>query len=122
MRTASRTLSHSWYGAMPAKQWAGAVNPLPADMEIGTTTVTFSGVNANSEIRIYSPSGVELAGIENCTADQVLTWNVYSPAYNTVRIVIVHPSYRIKEFTYTSQAGNQSIPVQQEPDKWYSNP
>jgi hypothetical protein len=54
----------------------------------------------------------------------VLSWSVYSSGSpnNTVRIVIVHPNYKIKEFTYTAQAGNQSIPVQQEADKWYSNP
>lgn len=85
-----------------------------------STTVTFSGVAAGSEIRVYDASANELAGIENCASDQSLTWAIPSPA--TVRIVIVHPSYKIKEFTYTAQAGNQSIPVQQEADKWYSNP
>ena len=91
---------------------------------IGTTTVTFSGVNAGSEIRVYLPDATEAAGIETCAANQVLSWSVYAPGSpnNTVRIVIIHPSYKIKEFTYTAQAGNQSIPVQQEADKWYSNP
>ena len=85
-----------------------------------STTVTFDGVAANSEIRVYDNAANELAGVENCSSSQVLTWAI--PASPTVRIVIIHPSYKIKEFTYTATAGNQSIPVQQEPDKWYSNP
>lgn len=96
---------------------------LPTD-PIGTTSVTFTGVNAGSEIRVYLPDTTELAGVESCANNQVLMWNVYASgsANNTVRIVIIHPDYKIKEFTYLSQTGNQSIPVQQEPDKWYSNP
>ena len=91
---------------------------------VGMATVTFSGVNSGSEIRAYLPDTTEAAGIETCSADQVLSWSVYSAGSpnNTVRIVIVHPDYKIKEFTYTASLGNQSIPVQQEPDKWYSNP
>ena len=96
---------------------------LPTD-PIGTTTVTFDGVNAGSEIRIQLPDLSEAAGVETCDDNHALTWAVYSSgsANNTVRIVIVHPDYKIKEFSYTSRVGAQSIPVQQEPDKWYSNP
>lgn len=96
---------------------------LPTD-PIGATTVTFSGVPAGSEIRVYDPDRNELAGIESCAADQVLTWSVYAAGSpnNTVRIVIIDMAHRIKEFTYTSQVGAQSIPVQSENDKWYSNP
>lgn len=102
---------------------SSGVFSFPTD-PVGTTTVTFSGVNANSEIRVYLPDTTEAAGIENCAADHALTWQVYSAgsANNTVRIVIVHPDYKIKEFNYTSSVGNQSLPIQQERDKWYSNP
>jgi hypothetical protein len=91
---------------------------------IGTTTVTFSGVNANSEIRVYLPNTTEVAGVELCVANQALIWSVYAGGSpnNTVRIVIVHPDYKIKEFTYTVALGNQSLPIQQELDKWYLNP
>jgi hypothetical protein len=85
-----------------------------------TTTVTFSGVAANSEIRVYDSASNEVAGIEDCAANQVLTWAVPSPA--AVRIVIVNMAYRIMDFIYTSQPGNQTVPVQPEPDKWYNNP
>lgn len=96
---------------------------LPTD-PIGTTTVTFDGVHAGSEIRVQLPDLSEAAGVETCDDNHVLTWSVYASgsANNTVRIVIVHPDYKIKEFSYTSRVGAQSIPVQQEIDKWYSNP
>ncbi|MFN4325229.1 MAG: hypothetical protein ACK4FP_05015 [Azonexus sp.] len=96
---------------------------LPDD-PIGSATVTFAGVNAGSEIRVYLSDMTEVAGVESGAADQSLSWDVYAPGSpnNTVRIVIIHPSYKIKEFTYTATAGSQNIPVQQEPDKWYSNP
>lgn len=84
-----------------------------------STTVTFSGVNAGSEIRVYDGSANELAGVEACSANPELTWTLSS---GDVRIVIIHPDYKIKEFTYTPVAGVVSLPVQQEPDKWYSNP
>lgn len=100
-----------------------SIERLPSE-PVGTTAVTFAGVHANSEIRVYLPNGIEAAGVENCSADHVLTWGAYlvGNANNIVTIRIVHPSYKIKEFAYTTVAGVQSIPVQQEVDKWYSNP
>lgn len=91
---------------------------------IGTTTVTFDGVVAGSEIRVYDPDLNELAGVESCTANHVLTWPVYAAVSqnNNVQIKIINTAYRIKDFPYTSKVGNQSIPVQMEPDKWFSNP
>lgn len=85
-----------------------------------STTVTFEGVAAGSEIRVYDAALNELAGIESCAANQSLTWAVPSPA--TVQIKIINTAYKIKDFSYVSVAGNQSIPVQMEPDQWYSNP
>lgn len=96
---------------------------LPTD-PAGTATVTFSGVQAGSEIRVYLPDSTEIAGIESCAADQTLAWPAYvagSPN-NTVRIVILSNTYRLKEFTYTSSVGAQNLPIQQERDQWYSNP
>jgi len=91
---------------------------------VGTTTVTFSGVNAGSEIRVYLPDATEAAGVETCDANHVLTWSVYAAGSpnNTVTIRIVNTAYKIKEFSYTSTLGAQTLPVQQEADKWYSNP
>lgn len=100
-----------------------AIERLPTE-PVGTTTVTFDGINAGSEIRVYLPDGTEAAGIESCAADQVLSWSVYAPGSpnNTVTVRIVHPFYKIKEFDYTASTGAVSLPVQQEIDKWYSNP
>lgn len=96
---------------------------LPTD-PVGTTTVTFQGVQAGTEIRVYLPDGTEAAGVEDCTADPVLTWPVYAAGSpnNSVTIRIIHTAYKIKEFAYTSSVGVVSIPVQQEPDRWYKNP
>ena len=96
---------------------------LPTD-PVGTTTVTFSGVNANSEIRVYLPDGTEAAGIELCADNQTLVWQVYAAGSpnNTVTVRIVNQQYKIKEFNFTSTVGAVNLPVQQERDKWYSNP
>lgn len=108
---------------LPVGKMSVGMARLPTD-PIGSTTITFAGVNANSEIRVYLPDGTEAAGVEDCAANQVLTWSVYSAgsANNTVTIRIVHPAYKIKEFDYTSSVGAVSLPVQQEVDKWFKNP
>lgn len=100
-----------------------SVQKLPTDA-IGTTVVTFDGVPAGAEIRVFLPDMTEVAGIESCAANQVLSWPVYSigTPNNTVRIVIIDLTHKIKEFNYTSQLGTQIIPVQSENDKWWLNP
>ena len=96
---------------------------MPTD-PIGTTTVTFSGVQAGTEIRVYTPDGSELAGVESSMMNPVLTWPVYAAGSpnNSVTIRIVNVAYKIKEFGYTSAVGTVSVPVQQERDHWYKNP
>jgi hypothetical protein len=99
-----------------------SVGRLPTD-PIGSATVTFDGVNADSEIRVFRSDGVELAGVELCADDHVLSWPVYPAGQNSVcRIVIIHPLYEIKEFDFTPSVGAISLPVQQAADKWYKNP
>lgn len=96
---------------------------LPTD-PIGNTVVTFKGVQAGSEIRVYAPDQTEVAGVESCSADHQLVWPAYAVGNpnNTVRIVILRLDLKIKEFIYESSVGLQNLPVQQEPDKWHSNP
>ena len=91
---------------------------------VGTTTVTFSVINVGYEIRVYLPDGTEAAGVESCDANHVLTWTVYPTgnANNVVTVRIVNTAYKIKEFSYTAAEGAQTLPVQQELDKWYANP
>lgn len=110
-------------GVMPVLLGSLGRMRLPTE-SIGTATVVFTGVNAGSEIRVYLPDTTEAAGIESCTADQALAWPAFALGNpnNTVRIVVIHSAYRIKEFTYTVSVGSQTLPIQQEPDKWYSNP
>jgi len=106
----------------PMGACVSSVAALPTD-PIGTTTVTFSGIQADTEIRVYLPDGTELTGIESCAANQALTWPVYAPGANSVvTIRLVNTAYKIKEFDYTPTVGTQSLPVQQEADRWYSNP
>lgn len=91
---------------------------------IGTTTVTFSGVAVDSEIRVFLADGTEMAGIESCSLNQQLTWSVYSygNSNNNVTIRVVNSAYKIIELPYTSSVGSVTIPIQQQKDKWYSNP
>lgn len=102
---------------------------LPTD-PIGTTTVTFDGVVAGSEIRVYLPDGVggsagtEVAGLDYCVAQQQLTWPVYAGGSpnNTVWIHIIKRGLRWMKFPYASKSGAQSIPIFQNTDLGYNNP
>ena len=96
---------------------------LPTD-PIGTTTVTFSGVNAGSEIRVYLPDGTEVAGVESCDPDHVLIWPVYAggSSNNTVRITILLRGFRIQKFPYAVTLGAQTLPIFQIVDLGYFNP
>lgn len=106
-----------------------SVFSFPTD-PIGTTTVTFSGVNAGSEIRVYLPdgpdgsAGTEVAGLDSCVANQQLTWDVYSAGSpnNNVWIHILKRGLRWMKFSYTSKVGVQSIPIFQNADLGYNNP
>ena len=88
--------------------------------QMETTTVTFDGVIAGSEIRVYDSALNELAGVESCSTNHSLTWAIPSPA--TVQIKIINIAYKIMDFPYASIEGTQSIPIQMETDKWFSNP
>jgi len=96
---------------------AFAVQSWPTD-PVGTTTVTFQGVQAGTEIRVYLPDGTEAAGVESCTADPVLTWQVYAAGSpnNTVFITLLLRGYRWQRFPFQSVVGSQTIPIFQIPD------
>lgn len=101
-----------------------------ADDPIGTTAVTFDGVIAGSEIRVYLPdgdggsAGTEVAGLDSCVAQQQLTWPVYAGGSpnNTVWIHIIKRGLRWMKFPYASKPGAQSIPIFQNTDLGYNNP
>lgn len=102
---------------------------LPDD-PFGTTTVTFDGVVAGSEIRVYLPdgssgaAGTEVAGLDSCAAQQQLTWPVYAAGSpnNTVWVHIIKRGLRWMKFPYVSKIGTQSIPIFQNTDLGYNNP
>lgn len=85
-----------------------------------STTVTFQGIVAGSEIHIYDSAGNELVGVESCDANHVLTWNI--PANPAVTITIIKRGLRWMKFSYTSEAGTQSLPIFQIADLGYNNP
>jgi hypothetical protein len=91
---------------------------------IGLLVITFDGIPAGIEIRVYDPELNQLAGIESCAEDQVLSWPVYTTgsSKNNVMIKLLSTEYKLKEFPFTSVVGALSIPVQMEPEPWYLNP
>lgn len=96
---------------------------LPTDPQ-GSTSVTFSGIVAGSEVHVYLPDGTEVAGVESCIADQILTWPVYAPGSpnNTVTITLIKRGLRWQKFPYQSETGSQVLPIFQNPDLGYNNP
>lgn len=85
-----------------------------------STTVTFQGIVAGSEIHIYDSAGNELVGVESCDANHALTWSI--PANPVVIVTIIKRGLRWMKFSYTSEAGAQSLPIFQNADLGYNNP
>ncbi len=89
-------------------------------------TLTLTGLIPNSEVRIYSRDGggnsdVELGGIENCSA--TFAYNYNFGANPTVNIVVLKNDYQYYAINnYTLGATDASLPIQQIPDRQYSNP
>ena len=102
---------------------AVAINRMPND-PVGTTAVTFSGVQAGTEIHVYLPDGTEVAGVESCGPNHVLAWSVYAAGSpnNTVYITLIKRGLQWRRFNYQSQLGAQSIPIFQQSDLGYNNP
>lgn len=111
-------------GQMIASQFGLSVGVfrLPTD-PLKYIMLTFDGVKANSEIRIYRNSdGTETAGVELCDANHIFAGVPYYGTGQVCTVRIIHPQYKIKEFTYTIPSVDQVIPIQQELDKWFKNP
>lgn len=100
------------------------VGPFEYDRGYGprpaSTSVTFQGVVAGSEIHVYDAADNEIAGVESCTANHVLSWSI--PANPNVKVTIIKRGLRWMKFPYASQEGNQSIPIFQSTDLGYNNP
>lgn len=82
-------------------------------------SVTFSGLIANSEVRVYATSGgAELAGVENSTTSFVASIAAATSVYYTIH----HKEYehiRVEGFTWPSNP--TTIPIQQRFDDNYVN-
>lgn len=85
-----------------------------------STTVTFQGIVAGSEIHVYDSAGTELTGVESCDANHALTWSI--PANPVVIVTIIKRGLRWMKFSYTSKTGAQSLPIFQNTDLGYNNP
>lgn len=123
MRTPSATLSHDWYGREVAPyRWFGAANPLPADMSLGTYTLTLINLVVGSVIYIDSQDGAHSFELRTADAsEEVFNLGVYGvAAMNNLRIKVrkgsAAPYYQPYETLTTAVVGAQSIYVSQIPD------
>ena len=121
MRSNTNHLSLGWFGANPS-QWAGAINPLPADMSLGTYTLTLQNLVVGSVIYIDSQDGEHSFELRTADAsEEVFNLGVYGvAAMNNLRIKVrkgsAAPYYRPYETLTTAIVGAQSIYVSQIPD------
>jgi hypothetical protein len=87
---------------------------------VATVTVTFTGLQSNTEVRIYNAgTTTEIDGVENSGTS--FAWS--ASASTSVDYVIHHVSYEhIRVEGYTVPTSNTSIPIQQRLDRNYLNP
>jgi hypothetical protein len=82
------------------------------------TTLTLTGLQANSEIRVYDAgTTTELAGVEN--SGTTFTANI---AANSVDIVIHSLGYIYQKISGADTTANLTLPIQQQVDRNYRNP
>jgi hypothetical protein len=89
-----------------------------------TTTLTFDGVPAGTEIRIYDQLGasaVELAGVESSAANPSLTVTYTGPG-QVVWVTVASLTRKLQQFQLTVPAEDTTVPMQMSLDPWYSNP
>jgi hypothetical protein len=102
----------------------------PTVYDVGSSTsevnnpviLTLSGLVSGSEVRIYEAGTItELDGVEDSTTSFDYPYTYVAETY--VDIVVHHVDYvyyRIEAFLLPGTSG--SIPIQQQYDRWYSNP
>lgn len=96
---------------------AGTINLIA-----GQVTLTLTGLKANSEVRIYTANTTtELDGVENSGTSFGFSYTYAASTF--VDIVIHHVDYEyIRIDDVLLGAGDASLPIQQQSDRWYSNP
>ncbi len=121
MRSNTKHLSLGWFGAAPS-QWVGAIDPLPADMSLGTFELTLTNLVVGSVIYIDSQDGAHSFELRTADAsEEVFNLGVYGvAAMNNLRIKVRKgssaPYYQPYETLTTAVVGAQSIYVSQIPD------
>ena len=89
-------------------------------------TLTVKGLELNTEVRIYRTSdGTALGGIESATTSDGEGKYKYDHAYSSaeaVYIKIMHLDYIYQKINYTLSGANESLLVQQQIERNYSNP
>lgn len=88
-------------------------------------SLELTGLVPGSEIRVYSgstdPKTIEITGIESSTDTFTYNYTYVSDIYSDIVIHNVDYVYiRLYNFLLTNK--NSSIPIQQQKDRWYSNP
>jgi len=89
---------------------------------IVSVTLTLTGLVSGSEVRIYEAgTTTEVAGVEDSGISFSYDYNFVEGTY--VDIVIHHVDYVYQRIeTFLLPGSTSSIPVQQQYDRWYSNP
>jgi hypothetical protein len=86
-------------------------------------TLTLTGLQDDTEIRMYDSGGTELAGIEDVGAGGTFTYTYDYYSDTTVTIHIMHLGYIFQRFVdFPLTAANKSQLVQQSLDRTYANP
>lgn len=91
---------------------------------VGTVNVSFSGVKAGSEIKLFDQVGELLAGVESAAGTPAFVLSRFSDGSpnNDVRVLIISLSYEVLDFVITLTSANTNIPVFQRKDRNYRNP
>jgi hypothetical protein len=85
---------------------------------ITPTTITLTGLQANSEVRLYQANTtIELGGVENSNTSE--SFSIISDA---VDIVVHSLEFEYLSLSNVNTAANATIPIQQRRDRTYNNP
>lgn len=87
-----------------------------------SVSLTFTGLQANSEVRIYdADTQTEVDGIENTSGSFTYTYNFEAGA--EINYVIFNLQYQpVTAFNFVLPSNNTSLPIQQVFDRVYNNP
>lgn len=88
-------------------------------------SITLSGLRDSTEVRVLAfGTNTELAGIENATDGTVDDRSfTFSLAASTATTIVIHNlAYVYISINYTLPGTTSTVPIQQQPDRYYNNP